>query len=232
MVDEGKGLLRRVGVFSTLSEEDDLHWSRQCRVSELAAGTIVFDYGGKAENVFFALDGVLRIAVKLNQRKELLLDGVGPCQLVGELSLLDGAPYSARMVADNNLTLVQLPGSVLREMIETRPQVAMAVMVLIVSRFRALQQRMAEMSHLDARMRLYSSLLRLSRPMDEHKERRIIRPALIHAELADYIGASRETVSREMSRLMQDAVIEKAPDAIIIRQPRELARRLSGSVLS
>lgn len=50
------------------------------------------------------------------------------------------------------------------------------------------------------RIRLYNTLLRLSRVRNDGGRERIISPPLVHAELAEHIGASRETVSREMSR--------------------------------
>ena len=56
---------------------------------------------------------------------------------------------------------------------------------------------------------------------------RIISPPLVHAELAEHIGASRETVSREMSRLAREQLVERTSRAIVLKNPVELSRRIS-----
>ncbi|MDQ0456879.1 Crp/Fnr family transcriptional regulator [Rhizobium paknamense] len=220
-------VLSRAAIFRSLSEEDDLRWSRQCLQTQVAPGTVLFDYNGEGTHVFFSLEGSLRLTVRLGDRKELFLEEFPPGQVVGDLSALDGHTYAACLMSSTEAQLLMMPQALFRQIVAERPPVCLELVTVMARRLRSLIQRMSELSYLDARHRLYNTLLRLSQPCDEQKDRRIIAPPIIHADLAEYIGASRETVSREMSRLLQDGVIERTSDAIILRQPRELLRRLS-----
>ena len=56
---------------------------------------------------------------------------------------------------------------------------------------------------------------------------RVISPPIVHSELAEHIGSSRETVSREMARLMREALVERTSRAIILKDPGELSSRIS-----
>ena len=90
-----------------------------------------------------------------------------------------------------------------------------------------MNDRLSELSFLDTKHRLYNTLLRLSRVRGDGGRERIISPPLVHAELAEHIGASRETVSREMSRLAREQLVERTSRAIVLKNPVELSRRIS-----
>ena len=90
--------------------------------------------------------------------------------------------------------------------------------------------RIAELSFLDTRHRLYNTLLRMSRARGDAEAERVISPPVIHAVLAEHIGASREAVSREMSKLAKENIVERTRGAIILRQPGELSRRISSTL--
>ena len=106
-------------------------------------------------------------------------------------------------------------------------RVALTLLQLLSKRIRAMNDRLSELSFLDTKHRLYNTLLRLSRVRNDGGRERIISPPLVHAELAEHIGASRETVSREMSRLAREQLVERTSRAIVLKNPVELSRRIS-----
>ncbi|MCB1419422.1 MAG: winged helix-turn-helix domain-containing protein, partial [Notoacmeibacter sp.] len=87
--------------------------------------------------------------------------------------------------------------------------------------------RLAEHSFLKARHRLYSELLRLSRPRAGREGERIVSPPPTQKELAERIGTRREVVSREINVMERDGLIEKARGGIVIARPDHLQRLIS-----
>ena len=98
---------------------------------------------------------------------------------------------------------------------------------MFTHRIRSLNLRLAEHSFLQAKHRLYTELLRLSKQRPGHEGQRSVSPPPIQRELADRIGSRREVVSRELNALERQGIIEKTRGAIILADVEELQRRVS-----
>jgi len=70
-------------------------------VIEVPAGTVLARLGHPGEEFFVILDGNARVDVSARKRSRL-----GPGQYFGEMSLLDGGPRSATVVAETPLRLL------------------------------------------------------------------------------------------------------------------------------
>lgn len=221
-------LLGQADIFAGLTLEDDLAWSKQCTVTKVAAGAVLGDYGRSPDTVFILRSGQLRATVRVGSGKELFLDTVEPGATAAEIVAIQPGNYDICLMATKDSVVVLMPIPVFQRLIAEHHHVCTALISVLAKRLQVLHARLCELSYLDVRHRLYTTLLRLSEPLcpDKPRERRIA-PPVIHSALAEHIGARRETVSREMSRLTQDGVIERNREAIVIRQPHELLRRLS-----
>ncbi|HBF31129.1 Crp/Fnr family transcriptional regulator [Rhizobium sp.] len=221
------GFLRQIPLFANFTEEQDQAWSSRCTIQSATAGTTLYDPDKTDKIVLFNLSGIIRAILRVAPGKEFVLDDFQPGAIVGALNAINGHWKNGFLMAATDVEAIIIPPEVFQDILQTRHDVCVTLLSNMTARMRHLYHRMAERSYLDVKSRLYNSLLRLSLPCPEDKEQRIITPPIIHAVLAEHVGASRESVSREMSRLLQDAVIERTFDAIIIRQPRELLRRLA-----
>lgn len=224
------GFLRQIPLLANLTPEQDKAWSAQCTKEAVTAGTTLYDPERTDLIVLYNITGIIRATLRITPGKEFVLDDFPPGSIVGALNAINGHWDNGFLMTATDAEMIIIPPEVFREIINTRHDVCRNLLFIMTARLRQLYLRMTEHSYLDVKSRLYNTLLRLSLPLPDNKEQRMISPPIIHAVLADHIGASRESVSREMSRLLQDAVIERGEDAIIIRQPRELLRRLSRAV--
>jgi len=136
-------------------------------------------------------------------------------------------PRAASLTAVNDSVVTVIPSAVFNDILGSKPQVNKAVLQLLSLRMRQLNDRVSELSFLDTKHRLYNTLLRLSRIRMDGGGERVISPPIVHSELAEHIGSSRETVSREMARLMREALVERTSRAIILKDPGELSSRIS-----
>ena len=115
-----------------------------------------------------------------------------------------------------------MPAAAFRELLQTEPAVAQALLVQFVTRIRALTTRVYEFSILAVKNRIQAELLRLaSLGPREGKSARIV-PAPTHVEIASRVSTHREAVTRELSRLARIGIIERRGGTLLVKNVEEL----------
>lgn len=219
--------LRGTAIFASLTAEEDNELLSRCHTKNLCAGESLVDFEDLSKDVFVVQSGEIRAVLRFTVGKEAILGTFRRGDLLGELSAIDGLSRSASLMAVTDAVVTVIPYAVFHDVLEAHRDVCLGLMQLLSRRIRAMNERISELSFLDTKHRLYNALLRLSRLRGDGGRERIISPPMVHAELAEHIGSSRETVSREMSRLIREQVIERTSRAIILKNPVELSRRIS-----
>ncbi len=219
--------LRGCAIFAGLTPEEDREWLARCHSRTLSAGESLVDFEDMSKDVFIVQTGEIRAVLRFSVGKEAILGSFKRGDILGEQSAIDDMARSASLMAVSDATVTVIPCIVFHDILRQRADVALALLQLLSKRIRAMNDRLSELSFLDTKHRLYNTLLRLSRVRNDGGRERIISPPLVHAELAEHIGASRETVSREMSRLAREQLVERTSRAIVLKNPVELSRRIS-----
>lgn len=219
--------LRGCAIFAGLTPEEDREWLLRCHSRTLSAGESLVDFEDMSKDVFIVQTGEIRAVLRFSVGKEAILGSFKRGDILGEQSAIDDMARSASLMAVSDATVTVIPCIVFHDILRQRSDVALALLQLLSKRIRAMNDRLSELSFLDTKHRLYNTLLRLSRVRNDGGRERIISPPLVHAELAEHIGASRETVSREMSRLAREQLVERTSRAIVLKNPVELSRRIS-----
>ncbi|HZI67267.1 MAG TPA: cyclic nucleotide-binding domain-containing protein [Thermoanaerobaculia bacterium] len=134
--------LRGVPLFAALEPRDLLDLAELSREEELPAGRPLCEEGvPDSGDLFVILAG--RAAV-LGDRGESELAELGPGEIVGELSLLDGSPRSATVVARGGpLTVLRIPAEAFRDRLLPRGSVSRSLLVMLTARLRALASRVS-----------------------------------------------------------------------------------------
>jgi CRP/FNR family cyclic AMP-dependent transcriptional regulator len=219
--------LRGCAIFAGLTPEEDREWLARCHSRTLSAGESLVDFEDMSKDVFIVQTGEIRAVLRFSVGKEAILGSFKRGDILGEQSAIDDMARSASLMAVSDATVTVIPCIVFHDILRQRADVALTLLQLLSKRIRAMNDRLSELSFLDTKHRLYNTLLRLSRVRNDGGRERIISPPLVHAELAEHIGASRETVSREMSRLAREQLVERTSRAIVLKNPVELSRRIS-----
>ncbi|MDQ0420020.1 helix-turn-helix domain-containing protein [Rhizobium sp. CRIBSB] len=219
--------LRGCTIFAGLTPEEDREWLARCHSRTLSAGESLVDFEDMSKDVFIVQTGEVRAVLRFSVGKEAILGSFKRGDILGEQAAIDDMARSASLMAVSDATVTVIPCMVFLDILRQRSDVALALLQLLSKRIRAMNDRLSELSFLDTKHRLYNTLLRLSRVRNDGGRERIISPPLVHAELAEHIGASRETVSREMSRLAREQLVERTSRAIVLKNPVELSRRIS-----
>lgn len=198
----------------------------RCRWRHFEAHELIVDYGDESNDVIFIISGQVRVLMSSAYGRHVILNHLDKGDFFGEMSAIDGRSRSASVIALYNSEVCVMPGEVFMEIATTIPSVARRTMEKLTERVRTINERLAEQAFLTARQRLCAELLRQSRPRAGHPGQRIVSPPPIQEDLANLISSRREVVSRELSALTKDGVIERSRGGLILSDVEELSRRV------
>ena len=154
-----------------------------------------------------------------------MLDFSGPGAVVGEDLVLLGLPrdYSA-VSLDRGLALC-VPGSNLLRLLERQPRLGPALAALSTFRARFYRERLEQMSSCVVPARLCLALHRLARTFGKRDRLgTMIALRLTHQDLADHIGASRETVTAVLCGLKREGLVAAHGRRLIVTDLKRLKR--------
>ena len=91
--------LRDVALFGALSDEVLEHLARSLRVMRVAPGEVIFREGDRAHELFVVLDGEIEVLKRSRRGRDMRVAVLGPCDVFGEMSVIDLRPRSATVRA-------------------------------------------------------------------------------------------------------------------------------------
>lgn len=172
---------------------------------------VIMTEGGEDTDVFLLVSGRLQFSLVSPQGREVILREMGPGEMFGELSAIDGQPRSTNVVALVDGRLAQMSAADFAAMLGEVPEAGLWVARQLAQRIRNLTDRAFELATLPVASRVQSELLRLAREMAQPGTDEIeIRPMPTHADLAARVGTSREAVSRELGLLAQGGLLAQS----------------------
>ena len=219
--------LSRIPFFKDSTDVDLSKFDRRCTWKKFEEGEIVVDFEDESADVYFIISGEVRILIRTAAGKEVILAEMKAGQFFGELAAIDNVPRSANVTALTRAELCIMPPAVFLDIIYASKAACEKVLRLLTSRVREGNARLTEHSVYDLKHRLYAELLRLSSPRPGHEGQRTVSPPPFHHVLAARIGCRREQVTRELSALTGDAIIDKTRGALVIIKPKVLEQRLA-----
>jgi CRP-like cAMP-binding protein len=195
-------------------------------VRRLATGQLLFAEGDPSDHVVLVRSGRLRVLVTSERGDELVLTVLGPGDVVGELSVLDGMPRSASVEALDAAEIVLLPSSRVRAVISESPAALFAITQQLAAQVRRLTGNTADLVFLDLPRRL--AKLVLSRAEPDATGRRIADLGVSQSGLAAQLGATRQSVNRAIAALAGRGWITVDGTRIAVQNEAAL-RRYSGA---
>ena len=164
----------------------------------LPADEVLFLAGDIGDGCYRIEDGLLKVTMVSRSGNERILAFLGPRAIVGELSIIDGLPRSASVVAVRNAALSFLSRAAFEEFARNHPEVYKTLVTLLASRLRETDAVIAAGSFLPLKGRVACTLLELAQNFghDVGSGRIVIRQKIGQSDLAAMAGIARENVSR------------------------------------
>ncbi|WP_372398963.1 Crp/Fnr family transcriptional regulator [Azospirillum sp. HJ39] len=210
--------LDRIALLRPLTPEQRAAVARQCRWRRFSADEQLIDHWGDTRDVAFVVEGRVRVLSHSAGGREISFSDIDAGEPVGEMSALDGRPRSASVVALADGALVAfLPARPFQELVTGHPELAQAMLLRLCDKLRGATDRIMELSTLGANNRVHAELLRLAKRGKRQGVVALIAPIPVHSDIAARVSTTRETVARVLSDLTRDGMLERRPDALVVR---------------
>jgi CRP/FNR family cyclic AMP-dependent transcriptional regulator len=218
--------LRQMTVFHDLGDESLDRIAGFMHLKEFSRGREVIPYKGTGSDVYFLLEGSVRVTTFAFSGKEISYEELSPGAMFGELSAIDGAPRAANVIALEPTMTASISKSDFWWVIHEYPEVACMVLKRLTSMVRFLCDRVYLYGALDVPDRVRVEILRLARKNMTGENIAVIEPMSTHVEIANRINTHREAVTRELNELSRIGLIEKKKKALTVKDVSRLAELL------
>ena len=164
----------------------------------LKTDEVLFLAGDAGDGCYRVDDGLLKVTMVSRSGTERILAFLGHNAIVGELSIIDGLPRSASVVAVRAAVLSFLSRAAFEDFAAKHPEIYKSLVTLIAARLRETDAALAAGSFLPLRGRVACTLLELAQDFgqDVGAGRIVIRQKIGQSDLAAMAGIARENVSR------------------------------------
>ena len=214
--------LRKFPLFANLPEQELMVTSGLVRMKNFARRELVCRKEDTSDGLYMLFSGLLQAVDIAEDGREIGLNLIKPGSFFGELSVIDGQPRSAHVIALQPSVVGVIPQGAAREVFYKLPGTAEAMMKHLASLVRNLSAFRALLAIPNAQQRVYALLQQLGQQMPGGLV--VIQNLPKQQEMAIMINTSRETVSRAIAHLVQTGVVEKDFRRLIVRDPNRLRR--------
>lgn len=211
-------LLKNVSIFETLSDEtlDDL--AKHTRSQLYLRDTVVVNQDDPGDAIFFVASGKLKAILSGEGGREITLCFFREGDFFGEMSILDGQPRSATIVAVDDSNLVILSRRDFINHINNSPTTAINILAEMSLRLRKADEVIGNLALMDVYGRLAHQLAEIAASDGLKSDQSVVianRPT--HQDLASMVGASRETISRALADFQRRGLLEVDGKALILK---------------
>lgn len=190
------------------------------------AGATLFLEGDQAHEAFLLLRGEVKVSVGSVDGREIVLDVFEPGRLLGELSVVDGRPRSATLVALSPVEVLAVAAGPFNEFLDRHPEALRHLLIEVADRLRTRVRHQLEFGAGDALGRVCARLVELAdRQAAPHAGPRAIRSPVSQTDLAAWTGLSREAVVKALRAMRQLGWIESQGRDITITDLDQMRRR-------
>jgi len=219
-------VLAAAGLFQGVTSEAADALAQSLKHADYSRGETVFVEGEQGDTLFIVETGKVKIGRRAADGRENMLSVMGPSDMFGELSLFDPGPRTATATVLTDARLASLAHVSLRPWISDRPEIAEQLLRVLARRLRRTNDALADLIFTDVPGRVAKALLELAERFGTPEAGGVrVHHDLTQEELAQLVGASRETVNKALADFASRGWMRVDSRAVTILDAERLARR-------
>jgi len=223
MMDNGQKLAAPLDFLTKLSAKHRADLNSIARPVSFAKNETVFGAGAMGRDVYILVEGRVKIYQLSDVGRKLILWFCFPGELFGLAETTHVRPREVHAQACTRSRVLVVDEKVFKGFLAARPDVAMLTIDLLASRLRVVCEMLLNVSSDDVLTRLIKLITRLNGIYGKQLAREsYLDIHLTHQEIADMIGASRQTVTTTLGDLRRQGVLRIEGHYIHIPDPERL----------
>jgi CRP/FNR family cyclic AMP-dependent transcriptional regulator len=219
-------VVRKAPIFQGLDEAASNALRTAMSPIKLRKGQVLFKEGDDGDHLYIVTNGKIKLGTKAADGRENLLMILGPGDMFGDLSLFDAGPRTATATAVTESRLLSLGQNKVMPWVKEHPEVSVHLLARLASRLRRTNEVVGDLVFSDVPGRVAKALVDLGIKFGEKKEDGLlVAHDLTQEELAQLVGASRETVNKALADFAGRGWIRLEARAVMILDYERLLKR-------
>lgn len=191
------------------------------------AGETIFQKGDPGDAMCVIIRGQVRIVLPSEGGDEALIATMDDGDFFGEMSLIDGQPRSATIIATQPTDTVVVRREGFQDFLRAHPEAAIDMLTALSARIRQSDEFIADAAFLDVPGRLAKKLLELAQKYGRQTPSGVaIALRITQRDLAAMIGATRESVNKHLQSFRAQGMITLEGRRMIVKDLDRLAKRI------
>jgi len=225
-----EAILRKTALFASLTDAEMQALAARAKRKRFQKDEQLFAEGDPCTGLYLVAAGKIRIFKLSPSGREQILAVEGPGSSFAELPVFDGGNYPAAASALEDAEVLFVSRKDFQHFCREHPEVALKVIAVVGSRLRRLVGIIEELSFTTVRQRLIALIVRLAQASKTRSEQGIhVELTKSHQDLAAELGTVRELVSRNLSRLEAEGLLDVEGRKIVVKDLPGLRREQTGS---
>jgi CRP/FNR family transcriptional regulator len=226
MSDLTKGLAT-VRIFQHLGADDLEKVAKIAKPKRVAANTVVFFEGNRADAFFIVQSGSLKVLQTARDGRVKILGTMGPGETFGELAMLDGQPRSATVETLTTADLLVIARKDFRELAMATPGILWGVLESVCARLRAQNDSELEAAFYGTQYRITKAVLKLAEKHGKVTPTGVrIPPTFGAKDVAEMAASTTERAERILEKLEDDGLLYIEDGDLVVRDLSALRRAL------
>jgi CRP-like cAMP-binding protein len=181
--------------------------------------------GDFVDAVWIVIDGSFLLGKTWQNGRRFLYSFLRPGQSTGILPVFDGLPAAFDVVARGQAAAIVVPGDVMRSVAARYPEAALQILSYLCRRTRTDYEAIELHAMNSVRCRIAKTILWIARGQPPSASKEIVVDSRISQEdLADVVCAARQSVNRELRRLMREGILKQRYRTLVILDHDRLMR--------
>jgi CRP-like cAMP-binding protein len=219
-------IIRQAPLFSALDDEAATSLRESMASEKLSKGKVLFKEGQEGDRLYVVVQGKIKLGTTSGDGRENLLSILGPGEMFGELSLFDPQPRTSTATAVTDARLVSLAHDAVIGLVTSHPQTSLELLRRLAQRLRKSNEILADLVFADVPGRVAKAIINLGERFGTLKDDGLhVNHDLTQEELAQLVGASRETVNKSLADFASRGWVKLEPRGVLVTDVERLTKR-------
>jgi CRP-like cAMP-binding protein len=219
-------VIRKAPLFTALDDAASASLLASMVSVKIPKGTILFAEGDGGDQLYVIAEGKLKLGTSSGDGRENLLSILGPGEMFGELSLFDPGPRTSTATAVTDAKLLSLGQEKLLPWLVDNPKVSLQLLASLAQRLRRTNEAVGDLVFSDVPGRVAKALIDLGERFGKKTDEGLyVHHDLTQEELAQLVGASRETVNKALADFAGRNWLKLDGRAVLITDFERLSKR-------